>query len=180
MVTKLEYENICVRVLGMLDAHGIVLNDGERGNIEVADFGLGEVERTGLQIVTYINTARVCAKELVMLPGQTCPEHLHPTLGEVLGKEETFRCRAGEVYIYVPGDKTVNPVCVPPDAPVGAYTAWHEIKLLPGEQYTLMPDTLHWFQAGAQGAIVSEFSTRSTDDADVFTDTRIVRAPVIM
>ena len=35
--------------------------------------------------------------------------------------------------------------------------------------------TLHWFEAGDEGAIVSEFSTQSRDDADVFTDPRVVR-----
>jgi D-lyxose ketol-isomerase len=56
---------------------------------------------------------------------------------------------------------------------------WREVCLQPGEQYTLMPDTPHWFQAGPQGAIVSEFSTRSTDEHDVFTDPRIARSPVV-
>ena len=50
-----------------------------------------------------------------------------------------------------------------------------EIVLAPGEQFTIPPDTLHWFQAGDEGAIVSEFSTRSRDELDVFTDPRIVR-----
>jgi D-lyxose ketol-isomerase len=52
---------------------------------------------------------------------------------------------------------------------------WREIELNPGEQYTLMPDTLHWFQAGLEGAVVSEFSTRSTDENDIFIDQNIVR-----
>ena len=38
-----------------------------------------------------------------------------------------------------------------------------------------MPGTLHWFQAGKDGAVISEFSTRSTDETDVFTDKSIVR-----
>ena len=38
-----------------------------------------------------------------------------------------------------------------------------------------MPNTKHWFQAGDSGAIISEFSTTSTDETDVFTDERIVR-----
>jgi D-lyxose ketol-isomerase len=38
---------------------------------------------------------------------------------------------------------------------------------------------LHWFQAGDEGAVVSEFSTMSTDELDVFTDVRIRRATVI-
>jgi D-lyxose ketol-isomerase len=51
--------------------------------------------------------------------------------------------------------------------------------LRPGEQYTLPPHTLHWFQAGPEGAIVSEFSTKSRDDLDIFTDERIARMPVV-
>ena len=47
--------------------------------------------------------------------------------------------------------------------------------LRPGDQFTIPPDTLHWFQAGPDGAIVTEFSTRSRDELDVFTDPRIVR-----
>ena len=47
--------------------------------------------------------------------------------------------------------------------------------LVSGEQFTIMPDTLHWFRAGDDGAVVSEFSTRSRDEYDVFSDPRIVR-----
>lgn len=58
-------------------------------------------------------------------------------------------------------------------------SVFHEIVLNPGEQYTIMPETWHWFQAGPDGAVISEFSTRSTDETDVFTDKRLVRAPKI-
>ena len=110
-----------------------------------------------------------------MTPHMTCPEHRHPPIDTQPGKEETFRCRSGEVYLYVEGSVTENPCCQPPDAPDGAYTVFHEIVLRPGEQYTLSPNTKHWFQSGKDGAIVSEFSTRSRDDADIFTDSRIIR-----
>ncbi len=46
-------------------------------------------------------------------------------------------------------------------------------------QHTIAPSVLHWFQAGDDGAVVSEFSTMSVDELDVFTDTRIGRATVI-
>ena len=49
----------------------------------------------------------------------------------------------------------------------------------PGEQHTIAPDTLHWFQAGEEGAVVSEFSTHSSDEDDVFSDPRIQRATVV-
>ena len=138
-----------------LERAGIVLTPAERAGIEVADFGLGRLEEIGLQIVVYVNTERVCAKELVLFPGQLCPEHRHPPVGGEPGKEETFRCRLGTVHLHVEGHE--------------------ELVLQPGEQFTIEPDTLHWFQAGGDGAVVSEFSTRSRDEYDVFSDPQIVR-----
>jgi D-lyxose ketol-isomerase len=143
------------RAAAMLAAAGVVLTQRERGEIEVVDFGLGKLEEQGLQLVTYVNTARVCAKELVLFPRQLCPEHRHPPVGDDPGKEETFRCRTGSVTLWVDGHG--------------------EVELRPGEQFTIPPDTLHWFRAGPDGAVVSEFSTRSRDETDVFTDPRIVR-----
>ncbi len=63
-----------------------------------------------------------------------------------------------------------------PDTKVSVF---HEIVLHPGEQYTLMPGTKHWFQGGEDGAVISEFSTRSTDETDQFTDERLVRMPQV-
>src|SRR6266508_6747033 len=45
---------------------GIVITPEEAANIEVADFGLNELDSTGLELVVYVNTDRVCAKELVL------------------------------------------------------------------------------------------------------------------
>lgn len=157
------------------DKAGIVLTEDEKEQIEIADFGLDEFAISGLAIVTYVNTARVCAKEMVLLPGQTCPEHRHPAVDGKPGKEETFRCRYGTVYLYVPGPATANPSCKPPEHRSSSYQVFHEIVLQPGEQYTLLPDTPHWFQAGPEGAVVSEFSTTSRDDCDIFTDPDIQR-----
>lgn len=158
---------------------GIALTDEEKERIEVSDFGLNELEKTGLQLLVYVNTERVCAKELVMLPFQTCPEHRHVSVGNEQGKEETFRCRRGTVYLYVEGEPTPNPKATPSRQELGVFTAWHEVVLHPGDQHTIYPDTLHWFQAGPEGAIVSEFSTRSTDEYDVFTDSDIRRITTI-
>ncbi len=158
---------------------GIVLTPAEAAGIEVADFGLGELEQTGLEIVTYVNTSRCCGKELILFPGQTCPEHRHPPVDGEPGKEETFRCRWGTVYLYVEGTPTPNPKGRAPQGHEHAYTVWHEIVLRPGEQYTLYPNTRHWFQAGLEGAVISEFSTRSRDEADIFTDPAIQRLPEI-
>jgi D-lyxose ketol-isomerase len=167
------------RAAQLLAEAGFVLTDDERDGIEVADFGLSELDHTGLEVVVYVNTERVCAKELVMFPGQTCPEHRHPPFDGTPGKEETFRCRRGLVYLYLDGPPAERPNCRPPKADRGAYTVWHEVVLRPGQQHLVPANTLHWFQAGSEGAIVSEFSTRSRDDLDVFTDPDIARATVV-
>jgi len=143
------------RAAAMLDEAGIVLTPRERESIEIADFGLGRFEEIGLQIVVYVNTDRVCAKELIMFPRQRCPEHRHPPVEGEPGKEEAFRVRRGAVHLHVDGAG--------------------DVLLRPGEQYTVPPDTLHSFEAGDEGAIVSEFSTTSRDALDVFTDPGIVR-----
>jgi D-lyxose ketol-isomerase len=179
MISRQQFEQARERTLEYLARAGIVLTPAEVEQIEVADFGLSDLENTGLQLITYINTDRVCAKELVLLPRQTCPEHYHPPVAGEPGKEETFRCRWGEVYLYVPGEAAKNPKGRPPAGKEAAYTVWHEIILRPGEQYTLMPNTPHWFQSGDEGAVVSEFSTRSRDESDIFTDPEIQRAPDI-
>ncbi len=158
----------------------IVLTPEESENIEIADFGLDDLEHLGLELVTYINTDRYCGKELMLFPRQFCPEHHHPPLSaDNPGKRETFRCRWGEVYLYVEGDPAPNPKARVPDKYRQYLTVWKEIILRPGEQYTIPPNTKHWFQSGDEGAIVSEFSSTSTDENDIFTDPNIVRLPVI-
>lgn len=165
------------KALEYYEKAGIILTENEKENIEIADFGLDKVDKVGLQLITYINTDRVCAKEMVLLPHQVCPEHKHvPTNGED-GKEETFRCRYGKVYLYTAGEGNKDSIKLP--LPETKTTVYHETILLPGEQATIYPETLHWFAAGDEGAVISEFSTHSTDETDFFTDEKIVRIPEI-
>jgi D-lyxose ketol-isomerase len=93
---------------------------------------------------------------------------------------ETFRCRWGKVWLYVEGEPGA---IMHAHVPLGSepyYTVFHEIELNPGEQYTIPPDTWHWFQAADEGAIVSEFSSTSRDKFDIFLDPRIKRIPEIV
>jgi len=174
-----EFQSAQQRAREVLTEAGIVLTPEEAAHIEVADLGLNRLAVEGLEPVTYINNDRYCAKELVLFPGQTCPEHRHPSVDGKPGKQETFRCRTGEVWLYVEGEPAASIRAKVPEAAKDYYTVFHEIALKPGEQYTIPPNTLHWFQAGPQGAVVSEFSSRSTDENDIFTDPNIRRAPVV-
>ena len=148
---------------------GVTLAPGEESRIEIADFGLGRVEDEGLALLVYVNTDRYCAKELVLWPRQRCPQHRHPPFGGGPGKMETFRCRSGSVTLRVapkPGGDSVG----------GPYQPLPQVLLEPGAQFTIPPDTWHWFEAGDEGAVVSEFSSASRDDLDIFLDPRVRRA----
>lgn len=175
------YEQARQRALELYEKAHIVLTPEEKERLEVADFGLGRLEETGLQIVTYVNTERCCAKEMALFPGQTCPEHRHAPIPELSypGKEETFRCRFGTCYVYVDGEAAESPLCQPPKGDEAWYTVWHQVVLHPGDQFTMQPNTRHWFQAGPEGAVVSEFSTKSLDEYDIFTDPNIKRIPTL-
>jgi D-lyxose ketol-isomerase len=181
-MNRAQLEKYQAMAYGYLQRAQIVLTDEERQNIEIADFGLGEFEQSGLAVVVYYNDEKYCAKELILLPGQTCPQHIHPPVPELgyIGKQETFRCRWGTVYLYVEGEAAEAAIASPPAHRKASYSVWHEIILKPGEQYTIPPETWHWFQGGAEGAIVSEFSTRSLDEYDLFTDEQIQRIPQIV
>jgi len=179
VLTKKHLEEMQERARDLLDQACFILSPQEMLNIEVADFGLGELERTGLQLITYVNNDRYCAKELILLPHQTCPEHRHTPSPEDPGKMETFRCRWGQVWLYVEGEPTPDRKAGVPAGSEPYYTVFREIALNPGDQYTIPPMTLHWFQAGHEGAVVSEFSSTSKDETDFFTDPRIKRVPEI-
>lgn len=172
-----EIEQIKQTASSRLKEAGLLLTPEEEGRLEVADLGLGEFYTTGLVLLIYVNNDAYCAKELVLFPHQTCPEHRHPPVAGGPGKMETFRCRQGKVWLYVEGEPAKSPVTQPPEASREHYTVFHEIELGPGEQYTIMPNTWHWFKADAEGAIVSEFSTTSRDESDEFTDPRVERVP---
>jgi len=175
MLGKNAIESARKKATLMLANAGITVTEKEVAGMEIADFGLNHLKFQGLEIIVYENNDRYCAKELILFPYQTCPEHRHPDRKGVKGKMETFRCRWGQVFLYIFG-KTTSPIRA--KVPTGSennYTVFHEIVLNPGNQYTIPSNTLHWFQGGPKGAIVSEFSSTSHDESDIFTDPNIRR-----
>lgn len=174
MLEKNDYDRLKAASVEYFNKVGIAVTQKEMDAFQVAEYNLGCVDTIGLELIEYVNTERCCAKELVLLPGQICPEHRHPPVCGEIGKEETFRCRYGTVYLYVEGEPNTEQMQAKlPAGMESCFTCRHEIVLHPGEQYTIFPNTLHWFQSGQEGCIVSEFSTKSRDEFDIYTDPRI-------
>ena len=175
-IKRSQYEFAQREAIRLLSIANIAITEEEKREIEVCDYGLSNLNEEGMQILVYINSDRYCAKEMILFPRQTCPEHLHPPILNECGKQETFRCRWGKLLVYIPGDpNNANIQAIIPEKNKKYYTARKEIILKPGEQYTILPNTPHWFQSGPEGAIFSEFSSKSVSEKDVFTNPNIYR-----
>jgi D-lyxose ketol-isomerase len=179
MITRREQQRAIQEAGELLRAAGVVVREEEIAHIEAADFGLGELAQTGLQILPLVSTSQIAVKLLVLRPWQVCPQHRHPPANDYAGKEETFRTQWGEVYLCVPGEPAVAPKACPPARRRQHYTVWREIVLRPGEQYTSPPNEWHWFQGGPQGAVLWSFTSRPTDLQDIFADPGVRRKTVV-
>jgi len=174
MLTREEYAVAQSRAASLIRESGISITDKEAEKVEVADFGLSQLDIEGAQILTLVATDRIAVKIIVLFPNQTIPEHWHPRVGEDPGKEETVRIISGRVRFYIPGDESMSEGFIP-DGKEDAYTVRHELILRPDEQITLQPGTKHWFQAGKEFAVMYSFSTVARDVLDCFTDPHIER-----
>lgn len=174
MITSKDFKEVCEKSIEMIEAAGVILTEDDKSKITAADFGLNNIKKEGVQILTMFETDRIAGKILVLLPNQTEPEHWHPTVGDDAGKEEVIRALAGELYFYIPGEDNMQHGFIV-EGKSSCYTMRNEVVLNPGEQLVLPAGTKHWFQAGPSGAVMYSFSTKVTDLLDQFSDPDVVR-----
>ena len=174
MITRKEQVNAQSRAAEMIGAAGITITEDEARSIEVVDFGLSNLEREGVQVLTLVQTERISIKVLVLFPNQTEPEHWHPPVGDDPGKEEIVRVISGTVYFYIPGEDSLKEGFII-DGKEDCYTLRNEVVMKPADQITLAPGVKHWFQARDEGAVMYSFSTIARDVLDGFTDPKIER-----
>ncbi len=158
----------------MFRTAGIYVSGEEEERISVTDFELGDLRKEGAQLLEWLNTKRVCVRLIALFPFQTLPEHHHRKTKTDPGKEETLRVVSGTVLVYVPGEDNMVYGNVPSFQEKN-YTVRHEIVLNPGEQYTLAPGTVHWFQAGGDGAVMYTFCSAARDKNNIFTNPDTVK-----
>jgi D-lyxose ketol-isomerase len=174
MMTPAQLVAVRQRAAEIIRQAGIRLSHEESARIEVVDFGLGDLEKEGAQILTLVQTSRLSVKILVLFPGQTEPEHWHPPVGDDPGKEETIRVVDGTFHLYLPGPDTLTKGRIP-DGKTAYYTCRQETIMRRDEQLTLPPGTKHWFQAGRESVVIYSFSTIARDALDCFSDPSVVR-----
>lgn len=156
----------------------ISTNANQIKSIEIADFNLNNFEIIGLSILVNDRMTDKYEKEIVILPNQTCPQHMHPIVNDDVGKEETLICRWGVLYLYVPGENKKIQAKIPKGRE-DTFTVFNEIILKPSDKFTILPETWHWFQAGNSGAVVTSLSNITSENKDVFKDINISRFTII-
>lgn len=179
MITKEQQKTAQKRAAEMIRQAGIKITEKEANSVGIVDFGLSNLEKEGVQVLTLIQTERISVKVLVLFPNQTEPEHWHPPVGDDPGKEETVRVISGIVYFYIPGEDTLKEGFIP-EGKENYYNMRKEIVMKPSDQITLAPGEKHWFQARDKGAVMYSFSTIARDALDQFTDPDIVRITKIV
>ena len=104
MLTKAEYIQARDKAAQMMKDAGVVINQKEIEEMDVADFGLNDLMVEGGQMLTFFNTDRISAKVIALFPRQPA-EHWHTAYGQDPGKEELsvymgniVFCREGEKY----------------------------------------------------------------------------------
>jgi D-lyxose ketol-isomerase len=179
LITTEQQKAAQKQAVDMIRQAGITITANEADSIEVADFGLGNLEKEGVQALTLVQTDRISVKVLAMTPDQTVPEHWHPPVDADPGKEETIRVITGTVYLYVSGEDSIKEGFIV-EGKDDCYTMRKEIVLKPCDQLTLAPGEKHWFQARQGGAVLFSLSTIARDALDQFTDPDIVRITKIV
>jgi D-lyxose ketol-isomerase len=174
MMRKEEVRRAKEAARHLLKRSGIPVSEEEVNRIEVIDFGLGNLEAEGLQLITIFETERMAGRILVMTPNQTEPEHWHPPFGSNPGKQEIIRAFWGELRFYLPGENNMSRGFLVQGKEEN-YQMRNEVILTPGDTLVLEPGGKHWFQAGVDGAVFYSFSTLVRDGADGFTDKKVIR-----
>jgi D-lyxose ketol-isomerase len=175
--TKADLNAILGRATAMIETAGFVLTEAERRSLAVDDFGLGNIAAEGFVFTDLFRSAKVRFTLFVLLPGQSLPEHYHPSYDGETGKEETLRVLHGETRINIPGTVNNDEMHIP-SGKSDFYKTRHEVRLTQGEQYTLDPPIPHWFQGGPEGSVNITIQNRVDETRNVFTDPDSTGCPI--
>lgn len=158
-----EYSDLLVK-------SGFPISKNELEMLEVNDLGLGDIRKEGFAFIDILRTNRLRITILMLLPNQSLPQHVHPPYEEEIGKEETIRVIFGQTKVYSAKDNQEHDPILIPTGKEKYYTARHETKLEQGQQFTVTPNTNHWFQGGNEGAVNICFQNRVDETRNIFFD----------
>ena len=163
--------------LNLFNRSGFPVTDAEWEALEISDFGLGNLRSEGFAFIDILRSPRLRITMIALLPNQTLPQHVHPPYEDEPGKEETLRVLSGQTKVYIRGEATTSGMLIP-EGKAPFYTARQEIRLNPGEQYTVPPGIEHWFQGGQEGSVNICFQNRVDETKNRFWDPQSFGCPI--
>ena len=161
----------------LLRDSGFPITDAEREAMEISDFGLDNLRSEGFAFIDILRSTRLRITLIVLLPGQALPQHRHPPYDGEQGKEETIRVLSGQTKVYIEGNAAAPGMPIP-QGKEPFYTARQEIRLNPGEQFTVLPNIEHWFQGGPEGSVSICFQNRVDETKNLFRDPESFGCPI--
>jgi D-lyxose ketol-isomerase len=176
-MTVVDEKTFRPHYIDLIHQSGFPLTERELEALEVSDFGLNNLPHEGFAFIDILRSPRLRVTLLVLLPNQSLPQHVHPPYEEEQGKEETIRVLYGQTGVYIKGEAT-NPDAHIPVGKDSYYTARREIRIGPGEQYTVTPNTEHWFQGGPEGSVNICFQNRVDENKNLFWDPQSFGCPI--
>jgi D-lyxose ketol-isomerase len=163
--------------LDLFHRSGFPITDAEWNTLEINDFGLGNLRFEGFAFIDILRSARLRITLIALLSNQSLPQHLHPPYEGEPGKEETLRVISGQTMVYIKGKATDSEMLIP-SGKEPFYTARQQIRLNPGEQYTVPPGIEHWFQGGPEGSVNICFQNRVDENKNRFWDPQSLGCPI--
>lgn len=142
----------------------------------VADFNLKNFVDVGMAgIFWIINTKhKYTGVEMFLLPGQSIPEHWHVATKDASTKFESCHVRYGSITLFTEGEAKPDVADRIPQYQREIVKARKEKVLNPGEiGFAEKEGEKHWFKAGPEGAIMTEYATVHDGDGVRFSDPSI-------
>jgi len=167
-MSKNNLDQLKTEYLDLLQKAGFHVTNTELSNLEINDFGLGNIRKEGFGFIDILRSKRIRITLLLLLPNQSLPQHMHPSYENEEGKEETLRVLFGETKVFIEGES--DSAIIIPEGKEKYYTALNEIHLKAGGQYSVQPNTKHWFQACDKGSVNICFQNRVDELRNIFYD----------
>jgi D-lyxose ketol-isomerase len=143
----------------------------------VADFNLKNFVEVGMAGIFWIINPeqKYTGVEMFLLPGQSIPEHWHVATKDASPKFESCHVRYGSITLFTEGEEAPGVEKRIPIYQRKIAKARKEKILTAGEiGFAEKEGEKHWFKAGPEGAIMTEYATVHDGAGVRFTDPSIV------
>ena len=157
---ELQQDVVLAAYKDMFEFYGVPWSENLEKNFWGIDFGLGDMENTGMGGIFWHNDAEhgYFGHEIYLLPGQMIVEHWHVKT-DFPAKHEAWKVNHGWCYNFGIGEATPNPPTLP-ESQNGHITVKNFAIQKVDEVLALKElESPHFLRAGDNGCIITEYGT---------------------